>query len=130
MFKKIVANIVFVIIAVCMPHGNVTAGKTEPNCSVANDTDYTAKITLVMTPGNSSYSIDIGPHNSYTISLGPYYCARRLTGKLTYGILEKDIIDRCTGNNVEGPGGSCPEDCRTSRWKIQINGVVPHFIEQ
>ncbi len=128
MFKKIVANIVFIIIAVCMPHGNVTAGETR--CSVVNDTDYTAKITLVMAPNNSRYNVNIGPHSSFTIPLGTVYCARRLKGKLTYGILEKDIIDRCTGNNVEGPGGSCPEDCRTSRWEIQIDGVVPHFIEQ
>ncbi len=128
MIKKMVVSMVFATIAICMTAGTGLTGTFR--CTVVNDTDYLAHVTLVMAPNNSTYNVNISPHGSFGIPMDGPYCPRGLRGKLTYAIFDKDIVQICTGNKVEGTASSCPDDCKNSRWKIQLSNDVPHFVEQ
>jgi len=129
--KRFALSTIFIVLILGLTH---TAGVAVPpdgiiKCTVINDTEYKAHITLIMAPNNSTYNVTIPKHHSFSIP-NDYYCPKCLTGKLTYGILSGDIVPMCTGNNVEGSPGSCPEDCTNSTWKIQITGKEAHFIRQ
>jgi len=130
--SKLAMHTVFIplIIILTIATDVAMAASGYRSCAIKNDSDYTAKVTLNLTPSSSTYNITLYKGQSFTIP-NDYYCHKSLRGTIQYTVFTKDIVSRCTGNTSENvTPESCPDDCNSSSWNIKLLGTEFHFIKQ